>query len=109
MVRFKDLSKKVKAILEECEDARNDDEILYLHMLRNEGREKGIDIDGMTVPTFLLLGKKLGLTSQESVGRARRKLQRLYPELRANEDTEVARELLEEQYRAYAKEVHYVG
>lgn len=108
MVRFKDLTKKVKAILEECEAARNDDNVLYLHLIRQEGRAKGLDIDNMYVPTLLLHWKELSLPSLESTGRIRRKVQGLHPELGAEENVEVARELLEEQYRTFAREVHYV-
>lgn len=109
MSRLRELSEKVKVVLEENEASRNDDNILYLHLLRNIGSERGVDIDKMSVPMLLLHCRDLGFPSQDSVGRARRKVQNLYPELRANEEVQVIRELEEDKFRKYAKEVHYVG
>ena len=45
MKRMKELSQRIKTILEENERARNSDNVLYLHVLRSYGEEKGLDID----------------------------------------------------------------
>lgn len=108
MKRLKDLSNRVKNILEQNVSARNSDNVLYLHVLRSYGEEKGMDIDKMSVPMLLLHCKDMGLPSLESMGRARRKVQELYPELRADDNVQAMREEQEEAYRAFAREVHYV-
>lgn len=107
MGRMKELSNRVKAILEANENARNSDNILYLHILRSYGREKGIDVDTMSVPMLLLHCKDMGLPSLESTGRARRKVQELYPDLRGDDNVQAYRELKEEEYKAYARETYY--
>lgn len=108
MKRLKELSNRVKTILEENERARDSDNVLYLHVLRSYGEEKGIDIDKMSVPMLLLHCRDMGLPSLESMGRARRKVQELYPELRSSDDVQAKKEEREEAYRNFAKEVHYV-
>ncbi len=108
MRRLKELSNRVKAILEANENTRNSDNILYLHILRSYGREKGIDVDTMSVPMLFLHCKDMGLPSLESTGRARRKVQELYPHLRGDDDVQAGREMNEETFRHYAKEVRHV-
>ena len=107
-MRLRGLTKRVKSILEANENTRNSDNILYLHILRSYGREKGLDIDKMSVPMLFLHCKDLGLPTFESTGRARRKVQELYPELSGDDDVQIARELNEEEFRRYAQEVHCV-
>lgn len=108
MKRLRELSNRVKNILETNEKARNSDNVLYLYVLRSYGEEKGIDVDKMSVPMLLLHCKDMGLPSLESMGRARRKVQELYPELRASDDVQVIKEEQEEAYRTFAREVHFV-
>lgn len=108
MKRMKELSIRVKTILEANENARNSDNILYLHILRSYGAESGLDIDKMSVPMLFLHCKDMGLPSLESTGRARRKVQEMYPHLRCDDNVQIGRELQEETYRQYAKEVRYV-
>lgn len=108
MKRLKELSNRVKTILEENESARNSDNVLYLHVLRSYGEEKGLDIDRMSVPMLLLHCRDMGLPSLESTGRARRKVQELHPELRSSDDVQAKKEEREEAFRTFAKEVHYV-
>lgn len=108
MRRMKELSNRVKAILEINENARNSDNILYLHILHSYGNEKGLDIDKMSVPMLFLHCKDMGLPSLESTGRARRKVQELYPHLRCDDNVQAGKELNEETFRKYATEVHYV-
>ena len=108
MKRLKDLSKMVKAILEKDQAARNSDSILLLHLLRNMGAEKGLDIDKMSVPMYLIHGRDLQLPTLESVGRARRKVVEKNPELGSDDDVESVKMQLEDAYRRFAKEVHYV-
>ena len=108
MKRLKELSIRIKRILEENERARDSDNVLYLHVLRSYGEERGIDVDTMSVPMLLLNCREMGLPSLESMGRARRKIQKAFPELRSSDDVQAEKELLEETYREFAKEVHCV-
>jgi hypothetical protein len=108
MKRLRELSDRVKGILEDNENARNSDNILYLHILRSYGADKGLDIDKMSVPMLFLHCKDMGLPSLESTGRARRKVQEQYPELRGNDDVQAGREMNEEKFRRFAMEVHNV-
>lgn len=108
MKRLKELSNRVKRVLQEHESARNSDNVLYLYVLRSYGEEKGLDIDNMSVPMLLLHCRDMGLPSLESMGRARRKVQELYPELKSKDDVQAMKEEREETYRAFAKEVHHV-
>ena len=108
MKRLKELSNRVKSVLEKNVSARNSDNVLYLHVLRSYGEEKGLDIDNMSVPMLLLHCKDMGLPSLESMGRARRKVQEIYPELRAGDNVQAMRAEQEEAYREFAKKVHYV-
>jgi hypothetical protein len=107
MQRLKDLSKKVQAVLEKDEASRNSDNVLLLHLLREIGKEQGVDVDTMSLPMYLLHGRDMNLPTLESVGRARRKVQAAHPELRGDDDVEACREELEEAYRRFAREVHY--
>lgn len=100
-------SKLVKDILITNPQCRDSDEILYLHIIRKVGIDKGLDIDKMSIPMFLLHCNDLDLPSYKTVERARRKLQEFFPELRGSEKVEICRELKEEEYRAYARETHY--
>ena len=108
MKRLKELSNRVKRILEDNENARNSDNVLYLYVLRSYGEEIGLDIDNMSVPMLLLHCRDMGLPSLESMGRARRKVQELYPELKSKDDIQAMKEVQEETYKSFAKEVHYV-
>ena len=57
--------------------------------------------DGVTLKTALKWHKVFGLPSFASIVRARRKLQKKYPEL-VNKETAEIRAQEEEEYRAYA-------
>lgn len=104
-MRIRNLQPIVKKHLEESVEARNSDNVLYLRVLRELCREKGLDVDNMSVPTLFNNIPALHLPTCESVGRARRKLQNKFPELRADADVEAFRELNEEDMRRYAREV----
>ena len=95
-------SKLVQAILEQDEQARNIDGFLYLKVIREIGESKGIDVENMKVPYFLLHMNELGFPPFKSVDRARRKLQAEHPELAANSQVEAHRKMNERVYRDYA-------
>ena len=104
-MRVRKVTPIVKEQLEKNIATRNSDALLYLEVLRVICAGRSIDIESMTVPTLLSNVSALHLPTCESVGRARRKLQSEYPELRASEDVEAFRDLLEEDYRRYSREV----
>ena len=102
MVDLKNTTALVKSILEQDKQCRNSDSFLYLKVLSAAAKQKGIDLEKMTVPYFLLNLHGAGLPPFESVRRARQKLQATYPELAACERVEGFRMENEAQYRAYA-------
>jgi len=83
-----DIAKLVKTVLINSPEAREDDYYLYLCVLRyvcNQEGESDCVINHMSVPFFLLHGYKQ-YPRFETVGRARRKVQELYPELRSRDE-----------------------
>jgi hypothetical protein len=89
----------VQHILQTEPDTRNSDDLLVTKVCGK------INEDCLTLPFCVVMTnrKALGLPSLKSIDRSRRKLQRAYPELRANETVEAFRELEEEKYEAYGK------
>ncbi len=77
MRNLKTIEKKVRAVLEKNEDARNDDMVLYLALCNACLKDAG----AMPLAEIMTQHKYLGLPSFESVGRTRRKLQAQHPEL----------------------------
>ena len=93
----------VKEILEECPEARNSDNLLYIKVCSRIGKTNGFDINKMSMPTILLNLKELNLPVFETVRRARQKIQAEHKHLAANTDVEAQRMLNEESFRTYAK------
>ena len=102
MLDLKNTTALVKSILEQDKQCRNSDSFLYLKVLSAIGKQKGIDIEKMSVTYFLVNLHGAGLPPFESVRRARQKVQAAYPELRACEAVEGFRAENEAQFRAYA-------
>ncbi|VUW98118.1 Uncharacterised protein [Dorea longicatena] len=96
MRNLKTIEKKVRAVLEKNEDARNDDMVLYLALCNACLKDAGAEI--------MTQHKYLGLPSFESVSRTRRKLQARYPELAGSRPVQKMRATGEKAYRRYAKE-----
>jgi hypothetical protein len=105
MKRLRDVSKKVKVVLSENEQARNDDNVLYLHVLRAYGNEMGLDTDRLSTSTLFLHCNELRLPSYKSVERARRLLQSKHPELKCDDNTQRARDEQEMKYEKFSREV----
>lgn len=93
----------VKAILEQDERCRNSDSFLYLKVLSVIGEQRGIDIEKMSIPYFLLNMHGAGFPGFETVRRTRQKLQQHHPELAACDTVEGYRVENEAEYRAYAR------
>lgn len=100
---LKSVNAIVERILVEDERTRNSDSFLYLRVLSVIGEKKGLDINGMSVPYFLLNLRELGIPGFETVRRARQKLQAKHPELAAKKKIEDFREENERIFREYAR------
>jgi len=96
--RLKNLEKVVKQILENDELARKDDCYLILEVIR---KMYPFEV-GKTFAQVMFHAKDKGI-SFESITRARRKVQKKFPELKDNEVAEI-REAEQEEYREYARE-----
>lgn len=95
----RDVAVMVKEILEQYPNTRNDDYLLYAYVLNKYGLSKNISfweirekVQNATIP------------SQESVGRARRKAQELYPELQASVSVENARLEMTGEYISFSQD-----
>lgn len=83
--------------------ARNSDNYLYYWVYEVIGKEKGIDINSMSIPRFFLCMKDYGFPSTETIRRTRQKIQAEHPELAGDDNVEAQRMLNEEAFRKYAK------
>ena len=102
MLDLKNTTALVKSILEQDKQCRNSDSFLYLKVLSVIGNQKGIDIEKMSVPYFLVNLHGAGFPGFETVRRTRQKIQQHHPELAACERVEGFRAENETEYRAYA-------
>lgn len=82
---------------------RNSDNILYYRVLQTIGRQNGIDVENMTVPTLFLNMSSMKFPALETIRRTRQKVQECNPELRAVDTVEAYREVLQDEYRDYAR------
>ena len=91
----------VKEILEKVPQTRNSDMLLYYHVCLE------IDKTVLKLPFWIVLLdlKNYGLPPIASVGRARRKLQREFPELKADPDVKAGRTENEAFIKDYARTV----
>lgn len=105
MIDFKNTTALVKSILEQDKQCRNSDSFLYLKVLSVIGKQKGIDIENMSIPHFLLNLHGAGFPGFETVRRTRQKLQQHNPELAACDEVEAMRIENEKSYREYARAV----
>lgn len=99
---LKSVAGLVKSILEDDPQCRNSDSFLYLKVLTVIGQQKGIELEKMTVPFFLLNLHGAGLPGFETVRRARQKIQAAHPELSACDRVEGFRAAQEQNFRAFA-------
>lgn len=102
MTDLKNTTALVKAILENDQQCRNSDSFLYLKVLSVVAQRKGINLDSVSIPLFLLQHHGKNFPIFESVRRARQKIQAAYPELAASDAVEGFRAENEQQFRAYA-------
>lgn len=93
----------VKSILEIDPQTRNDDNLLYLRVIEQEAMWRGINLENLSVPAFLLNLKELKFPAFETVRRTRQKTQVDYPELAADDRVNEGRSEREKEFRAYAR------
>lgn len=99
MKYIKHIHNTVKEILEAVPETRNSDMLLYYFVCIQINKKV------MNLPFWVVLTnlKHYGLPPIESVGRVRRKLQEIYPELRADVPVIVGRKETEEIVKDYAR------
>lgn len=102
--KLKSVEALVKEILESDEMARSDDDYLYLLVLSKVANKKGDNLWAFSFGYFQLSHRKLGYPPFETVRRSRQKIQRKFPELRANKKVADQREENEKVFREYARE-----
>lgn len=88
----------VKDILTKKPATRDDDLLLYAFYLNRKGFSKNIGYWDLRTKI-----KSKELSSIETIGRARRKIQEEYSELRSSAEIEEARRALEPTYEEYAR------
>lgn len=91
----------VKDTLTNIEKTRSDDYMLTYFVIKKYLDDKNIKIEYFY--QIMMFHKTYGLPSIESITRARRLLQRKYPELRADREVEKIRAEEEKQYREMAR------
>lgn len=99
---LKSIAALVQAILVQDKDCRNSDGLLYLRVLFAHAERKGINLNAMTIPDFLINHHWADFPIFETVRRARQKIQQHYPELAASYTVEKFRAENELEYRAFA-------
>ena len=102
MQNIKKTSDLVKHVLQTVPEARSCNNVLYYHVCKEANSEVLKVPFGVAITDLQLYN----IPCFETVTRARRKLQSIYPELAANEEVECFRELEEEKYKNYAKAVN---
>lgn len=95
--RLYDTHKLVEELLYQFPDTRNSDELLYLIVCKAVCK----GADKLPLERVLLERSNLGLPNYASVERARRKIQRENPELRADEAVEDKRYEEFKEYKEY--------
>lgn len=102
MSRLKNTSDLVKEVLQDVQETRSSDDLLYIEVC---GR---INPTATSFPFQEILRhrKDLGFPPFESVRRARQKIQQHSPELCATEEAEGYRTVEEEKYRSYARQMN---
>lgn len=93
----------VESILYTDESTRNNDDRLYLAVCNQIACEKGINLERVAVPSFLLHRKANGFPDFETVTRYRRKAQEKDENLRSNDTVYRFRAEREMEFREWAK------
>ena len=103
MTDLKTTKALVKSILEHDTQCRNSDSLLYLKVLSIVAKRKGIDLEAVSVPFFLLNLQGTEFPPFESVRRSRQKIQEKCPDLAACETVKEYRAEQETMYLEFAR------
>ena len=103
MTDLKNITAIVKVLLENDKSCRNSDSFLYLKVLYVVAHQKGINLENVSVPYFLLCLQGTTFPPFESVRRARQKIQAKHPEFAACKAVEGFRAENEVNFREYAR------
>lgn len=103
MINFKSTTALVKHILTTDPKSRNNDSYLYWKVISEIAEHKGINLQGLSLPCFLLNGSNMGFPCTETVRRTRQKLQQHYHYLAPTETVKGFRTANETAYRAFAR------
>lgn len=93
----------VKSLLEQESVCRNSDNFLYLRVISKIAEQKGIDLDKVSILSFLLTMSKQGFPPFESVRRARQYVQEHNPELSSIKRIKAKRKENEAVFREFAR------
>lgn len=97
MAELKRCSDMVKEILKENEQARSDDNVLILEVIKTYGKQN------VSIGEYLKMQKVWKIPSFETIRRTRQKVQECHPELRGSDIAETYRMLLEDDYKDFAR------
>ena len=100
---LKSIAALVRTLLEQDNQCRNSDGVLYLRVLFAHAEKNGIDLNTMTIPDFLLHHHGADFPIFESVRRARQKVQQLRPDLSGCKAVEECRAEKESEFRDFAR------
>lgn len=103
MKDLKTIKALVQAILERDQMARNSDSYLYFRVIQTIATKHNIDLDKVTVLSFLCNMKQYPFPPFESVRRTRQKIQEKYPELAACAEVQEFRAENEEVFLEFAR------
>lgn len=101
MKNIRTTSDIVKEVLENCPDARNSDDLLYINVCRKISPM----ICTQPLQTVFLMRKELGIPCYESVRRSGQKIRAAHPELCGADEVEAQRVVNEQIVRDYARSV----
>lgn len=98
----------VKKLLQEKEELRGDDDLLYLSVIRIvhphwNNAHINTDIENAPIGEFFKMRKSAKIPTFESVARCRRKVQEERPDLKPCEKVQEAREKQEEKFYNFSK------
>ena len=98
MVQLKELEKVVRRILKEKPSTRGDDDLLYINVLDT----MQINVKNISIESFLMNYRRLGVPTIESVGRCRRRIQTKCEELKPTPEIGLKRKQVEQSFYNYS-------
>lgn len=104
MKRILDITKTVKGILEEQPETRDDDNLLWLEAIRETAYQRDcVYVLDWSISGIMRNIGTLGFPPFGTVSRARRKLQKKYPELKGTKRIQRERAKQEKKFEEFAR------